>query len=257
MRAGVVWLGVLGSALWATSGWAQEGDVAPPEPACPPGAYCEEIEVPAAPDDVHEDALPSATDVAPQAEAANANAAATEDAPGVATPQAAPPADAEGPTSAVTLPEEAHPTSLGAMDRASYREGEPVPAGYAVVRRRRPGLVGTGVSMFATSFLVTAIVGGVKVGERGCAYVGCDPSWEYSPMFIPVVGPYVTLLTASPQDSATITGLLLSGAVQTSGMIMWIVGSASRDLELVRAAPVAVAPMIDGAAQGIAVQGRF
>ncbi len=74
-----------------------------------------------------------------------------------------------------------------------WQEGEPIPPGYHPSTRVRTGLVVGGATMFGASYLISVLI--AAVGQDSCNYLGC--SNDAAPLFIPVVGPFVTMGNAA------------------------------------------------------------
>jgi hypothetical protein len=75
-------------------------------------------------------------------------------------------------------------------------------------------------------------------------------------MFIPVVGPFITIKTAdSSGTGAAILGL--NGVVQTGGIAMMIAGIAAPKVEIIPQRPISIAPMASADTVGIDIRGAF
>lgn len=133
-----------------------------------------------------------------------------------------------------------------------WREGEPVPPGYHPETRVRKGLVISGAIVFGTVYLFTAI-GGADAVYRG--------SPGYAALFVPCVGPFLTLATTRQDDLETMA-LVLDGLVQITGAALLLPGLFVPRSVLVRddvSKPfVLPAPMSFGpSSAGLGLVGRF
>jgi hypothetical protein len=106
-----------------------------------------------------------------------------------------------------------------------YKEGEPPPEGYYLAKQSRRGLTIAGAAVFGGAYGLS-VIGALSVltdshGDDG-----------YEPLFIPIVGPFITMGTA---DNTELGGnglgalFLLDGLAQTAGAVMFIIGMASDD----------------------------
>ena len=147
-----------------------------------------------------------------------------------------------------------------------WEPGDPVPDGYRPDTRSRSGLVKAGAATLFSVYGLTAIVGSFFVlaedvdAEDGVDGNGID-SEDYYPLFIPVVGPFVTIGTAQT-DRAASTVLVANGIAQTAGLAMFIAGFAAQQDVLVRIptygqAVVEMKPLIGAGFQGVGVNGSF
>lgn len=147
-----------------------------------------------------------------------------------------------------------------------WEPGDPVPDGYRPDTQARSGLVKGGAATLFSVYGLTAIVGSFFVlaedvdAEDGVDGNGIDAE-DYYPLFIPVVGPFVTIGTAHT-DRAASTVLVANGIAQTAGLAMFIAGFAAQQDVLVRIptygqAVVEMKPLIGADFQGVGVNGSF
>jgi len=133
-----------------------------------------------------------------------------------------------------------------------YRDGEAVPDGYQLRSEPRYGLVAVGATVLGSLWLastVTAIVLDSQPDGSG------DPNFDdnYSTMFIPVAGPFVTIATADSSGTGTAI-LALDGALQLGGAAMLIAGFvASKNYLAPTFGGVQVVPMV-GETKGLSLQ---
>jgi hypothetical protein len=116
------------------------------------------------------------------------------------------------------------PTMMGPAEM-DYSGGE-IPEGYQLESRINKGLVIAGASTF----------GGVYIFNCLGAAIAYDASEgdkdAYTPLFIPVAGPFVTIHTADATATGTF-GLVVDGLAQAAGLSMFIAGLAAQEDVLV------------------------
>jgi hypothetical protein len=144
------------------------------------------------------------------------------------------------------------PAAATAHPPLPYQDGHPIPNGYHVESTIREGPVIAGATTFGTGYIVSVVVGAV----------GLKSGSNLIPMFIPIVGPFITLGTGEVGEfNMLILGpiLVLDGLLQTAGAVALTVGLASPKKVLVRgAAPAAdTTPRIRFGGNRIAIEGRF
>jgi hypothetical protein len=151
---------------------------------------------------------------------------------------------------------EAKPAPVYEPTTVPYREGDPVPDGYRLESSPRYGLVGAGAAVLGGTWLISMITAIALDRESS---VDNDPNFDdmYTPMLIPVVGPFITIGTAD--SSGTGAGILaLDGVVQCAGLAMFIAGFASPKVELVPGGPaVQVTPLASPNLTGMALSGTL
>ena len=109
-----------------------------------------------------------------------------------------------------------------------WEEGEPIPAGYHPVTRMRTGLVVGG----AVTFGVVYLLGGILPATIGTE----AKATELTPLFAPVVGPFITMGTIG-NATGTATArvfLAIDGLAQAAGVAMLIAGLAAPKTVLIR-----------------------
>ncbi len=99
-----------------------------------------------------------------------------------------------------------------------YHEGGPAPEGYYRDTRVRRGLVIAGAVTFGATYLVSTSVASAEQDSRDAS--------DWAPLFIPVVGPFITVGTAESKSFATFA-LIMSGLAQSGGLAMFIAGVAA------------------------------
>ena len=150
----------------------------------------------------------------------------------------------------------------------------PVPEGYRVDSRPGAGLLGIGIGMLTAGWATSAVVGAIAAdhAEGNPGPNNIDPD-VWTPMYIPVAGPFVTLATLRPGPAEA--GLLLTGGIfQTAGLLAILLGSLRRTYRLVRTgsepvqsassraslldlSSVEVAPAVGAGLLGLTTTGRF
>jgi hypothetical protein len=135
-----------------------------------------------------------------------------------------------------------------------FDSNAPIPSGYTKVTRARRGPIIGGAVTLGSAYLATAF-GAAVAGFFG-DLVGSRT--DYTPLFIPVVGPFVEM--GQSNRSSDQFSLVVSGLAQTTGLILLVYGLNSRRTVLVRNDRLTVpsiAPLIGPGASGLSVVGRF
>ena len=102
-----------------------------------------------------------------------------------------------------------------------YKEGEPPPEGYYLAKQSRRGLTIAGIAVFGGAYALS-VIGALSV------LTDSNSNGGYEPLFIPIVGPFITMGTADDTELDDMgTLLLLDGAAQTAGAVMFIIGMVS------------------------------
>lgn len=260
-RLAVSFATVLTLGLATTASSAQQAPPAPPPAAPPPAASAPAALPPALPP-----AAPPPAPIAPFGQPPPAPPA-----PGWTAP---PPADAPPPPPTLAPPPgfSASPVPYGAPpgapygfnpyaapklpDVIPYAEGQPIPPGYVVVERSHMDVAAIGGALFLVGYLPAVYVGALAGAANSSSADGSDD--DFAPMYIPVVGPFVTI--DSTQANATGTfWLVLLGAAQAAGVVAGITGLAMPDdLFLYRRdLALSVSPVVTAERQGLAVSGAF
>ena len=107
-----------------------------------------------------------------------------------------------------------------------WEEGDPIQPGYHPTTRIRRGLVIGGAVTFGSTYLLTAFTAAILVESK------IDNS-AYAPLFVPVLGPFITIGTAHASGGGTFV-LVLDGLAQAGGAAMFIAGLAAPKTALVR-----------------------
>src|SRR5690606_30641691 len=115
-------------------------------------------------------------------------------------------------------------------------------AGYRVVTSMRKGWVVAGFTTFGSLWFVSALTAAINDSANGSA--------NLTPLYAPVLGPFITMATAESKGIGTFT-LALDGLGQTSMLALGIAGILAPKSELVRndiafLKNVQVAPIVNG-----------
>jgi len=140
----------------------------------------------------------------------------------------------------------------------AWRNGDPVPPGWVKETQVRRGLIIGGAAM----------LGGAWVGSSIAAGLGSTISSnkvftsDWSPLAIPVVGPFVAMTTLDSEGVGTAL-LAMDGLVQVGGLVMIIVGATAkkttiRPLATTELKPTwEVTPVLSSRMSGMSLSGRF
>lgn len=180
----------------------------------------------AAPATAESDAPPSAQSAPPPGYAPPGYAP-----PGYALPPGyAPPPDYVPPGYAPYSPS----VILGMPRKLTYTEGGIRPAGYRVETQMNRGLVVAGSIVLGSAWALAALTAGTILSE------GDRDAVSYSPMLVPVGGPFITLGTGEDVDVDHDDGqlaaalLLFDGATQVTGVVLLVAGLAANQRVWVR-----------------------
>lgn len=112
-----------------------------------------------------------------------------------------------------------------------YDEGQDIPQGYHLQSKVRGGLIGGGAGLLGGLWIISIITG--AIGNAGNNLVGSEERW--TPMYIPIVGPFVTMGTAAPNLGGDGVALLaIDGIGQLGGAAMIVLGIAVPRKRLIR-----------------------
>lgn len=110
-----------------------------------------------------------------------------------------------------------------------YQEGDLVPPGYKVETRPKRKMMTAGIATFAPLYGLSVLWAASYAGSEGVR------GGYYTPMFIPGIGPFVTIATSDAEDIGLLT-LLLTGAGQVTGISLFIAGMLGEEKYLLRTA---------------------
>jgi len=119
--------------------------------------------------------------------------------------------------------------------RLPYTEGDPIPPGYGIQTRPRKKLVVAGLSTFVPLYAMSLLFAATFAGNEGIK------STEFTPLFIPAIGPFVTIATSDAEGFGIMT-LLADGAGQLTGAALFIAGMLAQEEYLERGATTAFNP---------------
>jgi len=108
-----------------------------------------------------------------------------------------------------------------------YEEGDPVPPGYDVHTRANRAMLITGGVLFGAPYLVSSLIAATVLSADS------SDGGDLAPLFIPCVGPFVTIGTARAEGAATFW-LAVDGLTQTAGVVTFIVGMVRKEKYLMR-----------------------
>jgi hypothetical protein len=112
-----------------------------------------------------------------------------------------------------------------------WQEGDPIPPGYHPVSRVRGGMIGGGAGMFGGPYLLSVLI--AAIGTDVCNAEGTGCTNTLAPLYIPVVGPFITLGTAGGSATGDVF-LVIDGILQATGVAMMIYGIAVPKVVLLR-----------------------
>lgn len=180
----------------------------------------------------------------PPAPPAPPPAATPPDPPPVATPPAAPPPAATPPAAMqpaampppMQLPPGYIPAAFG-PSRLPYVEGDVIPRGYAVATRPKQKMITAGIATFAPLYGLSLLFAGSMAGAEG------PEASQHTPLFIPVIGPFITIGTSGASDIGLLT-LLMDGAGQATGVALFLAGMFGEEKFLLRTAKQTFRPEV-------------
>ncbi|MCC6556369.1 MAG: hypothetical protein IT372_25700 [Polyangiaceae bacterium] len=132
-----------------------------------------------------------------------------------------------------------------------YEEGKPTPPGYRVVNRPHTPVAIAGGALFLLAYLPSVYVAALA----GAAGDGDD----FSPLYIPVAGPFITIETANAETGGAFW-LMLDGAAQAGGIVTGIVGLVMPDDKMLYrngGVRVRLTPVASPGLSGVGVRGTF
>jgi hypothetical protein len=111
-----------------------------------------------------------------------------------------------------------------------YEEGDPIPQGFAVKSRANRPLLIAGSITFGAPYLISVLIAATVVSASN------SDGGEFAPMFVPIVGPFITIGTAHAEGAGTFW-LIFDGLAQAGGAAMFIAGLTMEEKYLQRTAP--------------------
>jgi hypothetical protein len=139
--------------------------------------------------------------------------------------------------------------------RIPFRDGDPVPQGYRVQSSTRMGVLAGGIVMGSALWTISTVAAIVLDKQES---VDGDPNFgdKYWPMFIPVIGPFITIKTADSSGTGAAI-LALDGALQVGALAMIITSIAAPKLELVPQRAITIGPIAGSDRVGVQIGGAF
>lgn len=129
-----------------------------------------------------------------------------------------------------------------------YDPDQPIPAGYRLQSKPTVGVLGMGIGTFSVGY-VSAVVMGIALGEDAKKNPDGPDSSVFTPMYFPLVGPFVTMAVLKPGPAEI--GLLLADSVfQIAGSVGILVGSLKRTYRLVYTGETASVELLPAAGAG-------
>jgi hypothetical protein len=138
----------------------------------------------------------------------------------------------------------------------NWQDGEPIPPGYHPAQRMRRGAIIGGAVTLGCLYLLSAFVASVWTDAANATHT----SNPVAGLFVPAVGPFITLTQSSSATADFF--LILDGAGQTAGAVLLIWGLTSPQTLLMRdgyAKPrMVLQPMLFGkSSAGFGLSGSF
>ena len=144
------------------------------------------------------------------------------------------------------------PAAMIGPPQLDYVEGQPVRPGYRPVTEMRKGMFIGGTVTLGSLWVLSLLTGAVASAASSAA--------RFGPLYIPVVGPFVTIGTAPSADLGTAV-LVLDGPGQSAGLALAIAGAVLKDTYLLRndlSSRVTVAPMrVGDRTMGVGLSGSL
>ena len=139
----------------------------------------------------------------------------------------------------------------------------PAPEGYELVSNVNGRMLGAGIALLGASWLLSSMVALVAQRaeeEDGHDDAGDTTAPDWTPLYVPIAGPFVAIGTLDP--SAGGMGLLLAdGILQAAGSLGIALGIVDQDYKVVLGgnddACIDVAPALGQGFQGMQLTGRF
>jgi len=140
-----------------------------------------------------------------------------------------------------------------------WKPGDPIPKGYRPESRvNMETIKASGAGLFML-WMLTTIVGmiGSEFEDEGAVDGdGIEPS-DYTPLYVPVIGPFIAISTLKAEKGG-LGLLLLTGGGQTLGALGLVLGIVDRDHYLVRQTTgVRVTPAVGQGYGGLQLTGHF
>ncbi len=130
-----------------------------------------------------------------------------------------------------------------------YYPEMPIPAGYRVVQRKQRGLTIAGAVTLGSVYFWNTFAAGMELDGGG----------EYTPLFVPIAGPFLAMTTIEDLTGPGAYLLVMDGLVQAGALTMLIAGLTTHKKVLVRDVPVSmsVGPTWSGDGAMVGISGRI
>jgi hypothetical protein len=124
----------------------------------------------------------------------------------------------------------------------------PPPDGYALDSDFNGALLGNGIGLLAGAYVISALTAAIASETQH--------SDDWTPLFVPVVGPFITIGTLRPGAGGM--GLLIAdGVFQVAGVIGIAMSFVDVEYKVFRTANVDVTPIVGPGVAGFSAQGSF
>ena len=141
-----------------------------------------------------------------------------------------------------------------------WEPDDPPPEGYVLRSKVNGGAIAGGATLLGVMWLTSIVVGAVAATEEDDQGIDGDgvESEDFAPMYVPIVGPFVTIGTVEP-GSAGLGMLIVDGILQVSGAGLIVLGIVDRDYRVVRgeAASLQIVPALSPRQSGLTAVATF
>jgi len=131
-----------------------------------------------------------------------------------------------------------------------YEDGDPIPQGFTVRSRANKSLIIAGSITFGSTYIISGLVAATTLSAS------TDGGAEFAPLFVPVLGPFISLSTAHAEGAGTFW-LVFDGLAQAGGLTMFIAGLVVEDKYLQRTPRASVKPEVLVNPGGMGLKWRF
>ncbi len=131
-----------------------------------------------------------------------------------------------------------------------YEDGDPIPQGFTVRSRANKSLVIAGSITFGTTYLISLLTAATTLSTDSSG------GGEFAPLFVPVIGPFISIGTAHSEGAGTFW-LVFDGLAQAGGLTMFIAGFVMEDKYLQRTNQASLKPEVLINPGGMNLKWRF
>ncbi len=142
------------------------------------------------------------------------------------------------------------PTAMMPVLTLPYEDGDPIPQGFTVRSRANKSLVIAGSITFGVPYILSVLTAGTTLSADA------SNGAEFAPLFVPVLGPFITIGTAHAEGAGTFW-LVVDGLAQTGGMAMFIAGLVLEEKYLQRTMQASLKPEVLINPGGMNLKWRF